>query len=1557
MRRMVPIVSVVMLSACIGETNFVFQGVMPDATDARGDAETVSLDGIGEVPNTGDVAGDAECVPQCDGRQCGPDGCGGTCGECDDKNPCTTDSCDAKTGQCGFVPVEGQGAEPGCDDGNPCTTDSCSVETGKCQSVAVADPPEPACDNESKCDGSGRCQDGLCMQDSPMACNDGNPCTTDACDNASGECKFEGAADGPMEGCGDNDLCNGEETCVGGMCTQGTAVACDDENPCTSDSCNLADGQCDFVPVEDGEEVDCDDGNPCTKDLCTSGACDNPLFPIEDLAGPIAGGECLCKTDEDCGPLNDANLCNGVLHCVAGPEGLVPDGTLVCQVDADTIKEGIYDDGLWCNGLETCDPATGEKVAGVPPVIDDGIECTVDSCDEENDGLMHVPDSGLCGDGDACNGDEVCDAAKGCVPGAALVCNDGSVCTGTETCDAVQGCLPGVPLVCDDGSACSENQCDPKTGCVFPAISCDDKSLCTNDGCHGLTGCFHTPVSCADEVFCTKEACDPLKGCLHTPDDPFCDDGNPCTEDLCDPKSDCIHSIAALNGAACDDGNACTLGDKCGGGSCVSGTFDEPNCGDFDHDGVLNKDDSCPYDFDPAQLDLDADGKKDACEPLPAGFANNRKIALAQDGKSSTWRRTHEPVEVPLANGIIDDSVALRLKLDGNTVDSSLSPKNVTNSGTVPSGGAFGAGSAGMGFDNNQARIIVEDGALCPGGGQNKPFSVSLWFRVDSKQEGGAYLVNGAAPCDGMSLDLNPEGQLQLSACTDAACSSHVEPLCGAYAIGAWQHLVAVWDGATLQGYVDGALACSASISQISGAVPGRVNIGGNPAPTFTYPFKGSMDEFLMFSRALTPDEIETYYRSKAPYGTKLAPSSQADFDDIRVTEKSGTGDPSNTGETVKRSRILGPRPHSDTPCPMAQDDGTWKDREDLCGVVGYWRVDGDGKDAGPNKLDGTLKNGAAAATGRFGDGAGSVSFDGGDDSLESASSAVLEQLGKLGVSFTVEAWVNLNPGASCGPVPTVAFKGNGGGFPLAFDLCVQMGCEPQFTSTNGTKTLAVTATSGIGKGTWHHLAGVRDQSSKKLLLYVDGLLVASETDSWTEDLSSKTGGVWVGTKIASPSGWTGAWPGRIDDVLIHSVAKSPDYIYHRANAGVPKVQFLANTVVNNQGTEQAPAYPMREYSMYWGKADAGLVAPYVSSLPDAPAVVPDKCYGMLNGCHGYAGWWRFNEGWGTVAVDSSGWKNNGGLTAQGWNYTAGPEGTGLKFAGSAGFVAIPNSSTYAIPSGAIELSVAPGQAVNGSWSGGPFVLWKEVTGFADDWYSYFGADDGKLAFRIDAVGGVAHWVSSDQSVWAEGQSHPVAFLFGKSGMKMYVDYLVQQQTKEYTGGIGGTANLGVGANLNAGGSNFFKGTLDGLRISSRGLTPDEFLHYPMVSWGYAKGNWAKDCGGIICPELAGYDVTCNPQGHCEYANKDKTGWKKWDVWIWVPPGRFWMGSPGSEDGHESDESPVHLVTFAKGYFIGKYEIVVAQYEACVADGGKCSAASTADWDAYGWKTNTSTNN
>lgn len=121
-----------------------------------------------------------------------------------------------------------------------------------------------------------------------------------------------------------------------------------------------------------------------------------------------------------------------------------------CSTDADCS------DGLYCNGTETC--VAGVCQAGTPINCSDGVACTVDSCDETVDACVNTPDNALCNDGVYCNGAETCNATLGCQLGAQVVCNDGNECT-TDTCsEALKSCVyTNLPdnATCTNGVCCS----------------------------------------------------------------------------------------------------------------------------------------------------------------------------------------------------------------------------------------------------------------------------------------------------------------------------------------------------------------------------------------------------------------------------------------------------------------------------------------------------------------------------------------------------------------------------------------------------------------------------------------------------------------------------------------------------------------------------------------------------------------------------------------------------------------------------------------------------------------------------------------------------------------------------------------------------------------------------------------------------------------------------------------------------------------------------------------------------------------------------------------------
>ena len=563
----------------------------------------------------------AHCVPDCEGKECGPDGCGGTCGECDDQYLCTDDSCDESTGKCLHV--------FSCDDGNACTVDSCDPDTGECEHQFISPDDgnpctEDSCDPQTGCqnlvlpDGtpcSGEagwicvngscvcipdCQGKECGDDGCMGscgdCNDDDCCTIDYCDGDNGHCWHEvcdcddGApctVDTPADcvmpgevGCiHEPKNCDDEDPCSWDYCHPATGqcdhkgITCGDGNACTEDSCDPQTGQCfnTIIDCDDNnqctvdscdpaqgclsEKKDCDDSDPCTWDFCDpeTGDCTNQVKDCDDTD--------FC-TDDSCNP--DTGKCQfDVVDCDDG-DGCTND---YCVPASGCIYSQKCDDDYPCT-TDSCDPTTFK--CSYEPTCDDGNACTIDWCESMGD-------------------DVVCDYIQ-------ESCDDGTPCTEDE-CDPLIGCI-NTWNFCDDDEPCTEDQCDPATGeCTHTTINCDDNNLCTEDACSVVDGeavCTYTPVDCSDGCCCTYDYCHPWKGCINeeidcsdfdncTVDimhgcagsDDFwcenkpkdCDDGDPCTVDQCIPATGMCTNTAIT----CDDNNLCTV-DFC------SGANGEPVC-------------------------------------------------------------------------------------------------------------------------------------------------------------------------------------------------------------------------------------------------------------------------------------------------------------------------------------------------------------------------------------------------------------------------------------------------------------------------------------------------------------------------------------------------------------------------------------------------------------------------------------------------------------------------------------------------------------------------------------------------------------------------------------------------------------------------------------------------------------------------------------------------------------------------------------------------------------------------------------------------------------------
>jgi MYXO-CTERM domain-containing protein len=366
------------------------------------------------------------------------------CRSCDDGNPCTVDTCEAGVG-CKNTPVEAgticddgdvcngiskcelaaagiacrPGTAPDCNDKNDCTDDSCDAQRG-CRNVNNT----ALCNDLNRCTLVDRCSDGECRGTGERTCEDNEPCTDDVCLPATG-CAHRPKAENSS--CDDRNGCTVEDKCTAGVCG-GVGASCADQNPCTRTNCtpnggcsndNEQDGTacvfnrcyqnsaCQAGTCTAGEPIDCEDNNPCTEDRCDA----------------EAGCVHVALDDGDC---SDGDVCTTGDSC---KEGACVGSAVECTAIDD------------CHVAGECDPRTGQCN---DPRADDDISCE-DGTGTCQAGKCVTTDAGVGGAGGG--GEPSTDAAgQGAggdgVGGVSGEAEGGAAQGGTETHSGGQGTDP-----------------------------------------------------------------------------------------------------------------------------------------------------------------------------------------------------------------------------------------------------------------------------------------------------------------------------------------------------------------------------------------------------------------------------------------------------------------------------------------------------------------------------------------------------------------------------------------------------------------------------------------------------------------------------------------------------------------------------------------------------------------------------------------------------------------------------------------------------------------------------------------------------------------------------------------------------------------------------------------------------------------------------------------------------------------------------------------------------------------------------------------------------------
>lgn len=471
-----------------------------------------------------------ECVPSCGGKQCGPDGCGGNCGVCQDGWDCNDGVCQCAP-QCG---------------GKECGNDGCGGSCGQCE------------------DGLFCNWNGLC--DCTLDCL-GRDCGSDGCGGSCGTCSADA-------------YCSPGGNCIPFVCQPGS-VACDGDIKmiCNSDgewtslgACATGSfcqgGQClpwlcqpDTTICENGAVRTCSqngagwlDPVPCPQDMvCQQGVC-------------VPAG--------DCGDIPEVGCCD------AGRAFVCAGGTILVQ---DCALQGcgwIPGDGYGCGG-------TGVDPSGQFPMFCPGA-CVPDCSSKECGGDGCGGSCGLCPAGTACADG---DCITTCVPDCSgKQCGDDGCSGECGICSAVEICVEGsclIPPSCGDmldcalgcfaqGATCFETCSQAASGaeladfqaiwtCLNQKCAGNPSSLCLNNALVG--SCYQKYLACVTCLpMCDGLECGP-DGCGGTCG--TCDANEKCETGKCVPVClpQCEGKECGSNGCGGSCG-ACPTNYECVDGMC-----------------------------------------------------------------------------------------------------------------------------------------------------------------------------------------------------------------------------------------------------------------------------------------------------------------------------------------------------------------------------------------------------------------------------------------------------------------------------------------------------------------------------------------------------------------------------------------------------------------------------------------------------------------------------------------------------------------------------------------------------------------------------------------------------------------------------------------------------------------------------------------------------------------------------------------------------------------------------------------------------------------------------
>ncbi|MFW0837855.1 MAG: DUF2341 domain-containing protein [Candidatus Komeilibacteria bacterium] len=330
--------------------------------------------------------------------------------------------------------------------------------------------------------------------------------------------------------------------------------------------------------------------------------------------------------------------------------------------------------------------------------------------------------------------------------------------------------------------------------------------------------------------------------------------------------------------------------------------------------------------------------------------------------------------------------------------------------------------------------------------------------------------------------------------------------------IGDWSHLALIYENGISYVYVDGVLADSQNI--IMNVTTGKCYIGTHTGGTSTFN-DGILDEVKIYNYALTADEVLIDMNQGAS----------------SVMGNLGTDSSGNPDNSASRAYCV-PGDTSTCDPPVAE----WK-FDEKTGTSTY--------DTSENNYTGTITN-ATWTSGKLGGGLGfngtNAYVDCSDINSPSSSSKI-----------SIGAWVKWDTLTGHRAIFTDGGVTRGIEFGLYNDE-LHLGVE-----NNDSHRSIGYATSNLTTDRWYNVAAVADGPNGDMFIYVDGVLVASDTALTTFTDYNGSNGTTVGnagTQSPSANNNSGVQSyfhsGDIDNVRIYDYARTPAQIAWDFNRGAP---------------------------------------------------------------------------------------------------------------------------------------------------------------------------------------------------------------------------------------------------------------------------------------------------------------------------------------------------------------------------------------------------------------------